>query len=71
MSHLRVDYFLSEVKYTLSNAIAIVTYEISYNIYKNLKQNSFHCITYILYMLCIVKFIPLYNIYFVYVIQWN
>jgi len=38
MSHLQVDYFLSKVKYTLSNAILIVTYEISYNIYiKKLK----------------------------------
>ena len=29
--------FLSKVKYTISNAIIIVTYEISYNMYKNLK----------------------------------
>jgi hypothetical protein len=37
MNHLQVDYFFSKVKYTISNAIVIVTYEISYNIYKNLK----------------------------------
>jgi len=29
--------FLSKVKYTISNAIVIVTYEISYYIYKNFK----------------------------------
>jgi hypothetical protein len=32
MSHLQVDYFFSKVKYTISNAIDIVTYEISYNV---------------------------------------
>jgi len=32
MNHLQADYFSSKVKYTISNAI--VTYEISYNIYK-------------------------------------
>ena len=35
MSHLQVDhFFLSKVNRTISNAIVIVTYEISYNIYK-------------------------------------
>jgi len=35
MSHLQVDhYFLSKVNHTISNAIVIVTYEVSYNIYK-------------------------------------
>jgi len=29
--------FLSKVKYTVINATVIVTYEISYNIYKTLK----------------------------------
>jgi len=28
MSHLQVDYFLSKVKYTISNDIVFVTYEI-------------------------------------------
>jgi hypothetical protein len=51
MSHLQVDYFLIQVKYTISNAIVIVTYEISCNIYKNVE----------------VKFIPLCNTYFIYV----
>ena len=66
MSHLQVDYFLSKVKYAISNATVIVTYEISYNIYKRDE----------------VKFIPLYdkyfiyvtyihNIYFMYVAQWK
>jgi len=32
MSHLQVDYFFIKVKYAFSNAIVIVTYEISYNI---------------------------------------
>jgi hypothetical protein len=35
MSHLQVDhFFLSEVNHKISNAIVIVIYEISYNIYK-------------------------------------
>jgi hypothetical protein len=29
--------FLSKVKYTISNALFIVTYDISYNMHKNLK----------------------------------
>jgi len=32
MSHLKSTTFISRVKYTVSNAIVIVTYEISYNI---------------------------------------
>jgi len=32
MSHLKSITFISRVKYTVSNAIVIVTYEISYNI---------------------------------------
>ena len=31
MGHLQVDYFLSKIKYTISNAI-VITYKISYNI---------------------------------------
>jgi hypothetical protein len=49
MNHLQVDYFLSKVKYKISNAIVIVTYKISYNIYKNVE----------------VKFIPMYNVFFI------
>jgi hypothetical protein len=46
MSHLQVDYFfLSKEKYTISNAIVIVNYEISYNMYKKFE----------------VKLIPPYN----------
>jgi len=32
MGRLQVDYFFSKVKYTISIAIVIVTYSISYNI---------------------------------------
>ena len=55
MSHLQVDYFLSKVKYTVSNAIFIVTYEVSYNIYIDVEA----------------KFIQLYNVYKIYVMEWN
>jgi len=35
MNHLQVDhFFLSKVNHKISNAIVIVIYEISYNIYK-------------------------------------
>jgi len=34
--------FLSKTKYTVNNAIVIVTYEITYNMYKTLKKNWFH-----------------------------
>ena len=37
INHFQVDYFfLSKAKYKISNAIVIVSYEISYNIYKAL-----------------------------------
>ena len=36
MSHLQVDFF-SKVKYTIINATVTLTFEISHNMYKNLR----------------------------------